>query len=57
MLVRMILSKLIKSFLTQTVKVKFPENFSAENQVTEDVQKNGDTAIKKYTKKLEKVAV
>ena len=27
------------------------------NQVFEDVQKNGDTAIKKYTKKFDKVAV
>jgi histidinol dehydrogenase len=38
---------------TQTVK----EIETTVNQVFEDVQKNGDTAIKKYTKKFDKVAV
>ena len=35
---------------TQTVK----EIETTVNQVFEDVQKNGDTAIKKYTKKFDK---
>ena len=38
---------------TQTVK----EIETTVNQIFEDVQKNGDTAIKKYTKKFDKVAV
>ena len=38
---------------TQTVK----EIETTVNQVFEDVQNNGDTAIKKYTKKFDKVAV
>ena len=38
---------------TQTVK----EIETTVNQVFEDVQKNGDTAIKKYTKKFDKVSV
>ena len=38
---------------TQTVK----EIETTVNQVFEDVQKNGDTAMKKYTKKFDKVAV
>ena len=38
---------------TQTVK----EIETTVNQVFEDVQKNGDIAIKKYTKKFDKVAV
>lgn len=38
---------------TQTVK----EIETTVNQVFEDVQRNGDTAIKKYTKKFDKVAV
>ena len=38
---------------TQTVK----EIETTVNQVFEDVQKNGDTSIKKYTKKFDKVAV
>ena len=38
---------------TQTVK----EIETTVNQVFEDVQKNGDTAIKKYTKKFDNVAV
>ena len=38
---------------TQTVK----EIETTVNQVFEDVQKNGDTAIKKYTKKFDKVAI